>query len=241
MEQARLSDTRITHDAHYLAMSRLGTLESAFHFVELGLAADELDQSPPRRDFQPSSQRTPADDFVSDDWLARTLDITWAQRSEVKKTLHTTFESNRRRPPLRAWPTFAGAKRDWLGVQSADIRLSHHRSAHCALPPHRYLSRPVRTSAGGLSCAKSQSSAGFSPGVRARSKSPRWGWSSREIGASNRAKIPSPVDCTTRPSKRRITSTLSSKAGSTSLACEHLRDPAIRGGPSNPGCRRIAP
>src|SRR5277367_4866590 len=37
------------------------------------------------------------------------------------------------------------------------------------------------------------------------------------IGAPNSAKIPSPVDCTTRPLKRRTTSTMISSAGSTNL------------------------
>src|SRR5271169_6825154 len=75
MKQARLPDTRLSHHPDDLAMPGLNALERAPHLDELGLAADELDQSSPCRRFQPGSQRTKLDHFVSGDRLTDTLDV----------------------------------------------------------------------------------------------------------------------------------------------------------------------
>ncbi len=67
MKQTRLSYTRIAYDSDYLASPRLRALKSAFHIFQLRIAADEFDQSSPRRRFQPGSERTHFDDFIGDD------------------------------------------------------------------------------------------------------------------------------------------------------------------------------
>ena len=85
--EARLADSRFSHDRDHVPLPRSGSTERLVHRVQLALAPHELGQPPRGRRMQSRSTRTSADDLVHVDGSAESLDGHRAEGLDADVTL----------------------------------------------------------------------------------------------------------------------------------------------------------